>query len=422
MKRIAVAIFLLAQVASLGVRAAQPLVATLELVPDSALPGTPVAFRITFLNPADTPQTVVNGVSLNVDSSAGTFTAKAVDRRTITELPAGQMTKCHSVNCLIVPAHSQRELYIDVDSGRGNDFFNDSRLSVPGTYDLRLTLFTQDGTPTAVPITTNVARLTIRQPSGSDADAWQFLKQVAGGHSWTFDDWAAHGALVANDLTAKYPTSAYAAWFALLVNVPTLDARLARIDAALALTPPASLRDDLLLARAWALDMASEHALLSDRNVDQCLSYADMARAAYTTLQQQASSQMMKQRAAEGLTHINTRTMAQETLAMYARSDPPAPGQLQPKVECVTGGSGSGFTARFGYTNPNKATKVIQVGDLNQVTPAPHDQGQPRVFAAGAKSGVFTARSPGGQLIWHLDGGKAVASADFPVRCSAITP
>lgn len=163
----------------------------------------------------------------------------------------------------------------------------------------------------------------------------------------------------------------------------------------------------------------SQGALLWDRDIDKCLFYADMARSTYTTLQQQAVSQTMRQRAAEALTHIYTRKMAEGGLAMFAQSDPPAPAKVVPRVECVTPGAGNTFVARFGFTNPNRVVKVIQIGDGNQITPAPHDQGQPRVFVAGARSGVFTARSPGGQLIWHLDGATAVASADFPVRCSA---
>jgi hypothetical protein len=60
---------------------------------------------------------------------------------------------------------------------------------------------------------------------------------------------------------------------------------------------------------------------------------------------------------------------------------------------------------------------VIQMGDLNQVTPAPRDQGQPRFFKPGDHRSVFTASRPGGELIWHLDGGKATAAAEYPVQC-----
>lgn len=62
--------------------------------------------------------------------------------------------------------------------------------------------------------------------------------------------------------------------------------------------------------------------------------------------------------------------------------------------------------------------KVIELGDGNQVTPAPGDQGQPRVFKPGDHANVFTASSPAGELKWHLDGSQAIATADFPVQCT----
>jgi hypothetical protein len=102
-----------------------------------------------------------------------------------------------------------------------------------------------------------------------------------------------------------------------------------------------------------------------------------------------------------------------------AAGDPPAPAQLLPHVECVALGSGESFTARFGYANPNAASKVLQISDLNQVTPAPRDQGQPRIFKPGQHDGVFVAASPGGELKWHLDGNVATATRDFAIPCTA---
>jgi hypothetical protein len=126
----------------------------------------------------------------------------------------------------------------------------------------------------------------------------------------------------------------------------------------------------------------------------------------------------MRQRAADALPHIYTRRTADETLRQLAANDPPAPLKITPRVECVTHGPGQSFTARLGYANPNPTIKVLPLGNLNQVTPAPRDQGQPRVFKPGDHKNVFTATSPGGTLIWHLDGGTASASADFSVQCS----
>jgi len=49
-------------------------------------------------------------------------------------------------------------------------------------------------------------------------------------------------------------------------------------------------------------------------------------------------------------------------------------------------------------------SKTITISNLNQVTPAPRDQGQPKIFKPGAHANIFTANSPGGNLTWHLDG------------------
>jgi hypothetical protein len=87
-------------------------------------------------------------------------------------------------------------------------------------------------------------------------------------------------------------------------------------------------------------------------------------------------------------------------------------------VDCVTKGAGQSFSARFGYSNPNRVTKVLQIGSDNQVTPAPHEQGQPRNFKPGDHANVFVASSSGGNLKWHLDGNTATATADLQKPCT----
>jgi hypothetical protein len=94
--------------------------------------------------------------------------------------------------------------------------------------------------------------------------------------------------------------------------------------------------------------------------------------------------------------------------------------KVVPRVECVTKGQGQAFTARFGYSNPNSVVKVLPLSNLNEVTPAPRDQGQPRVFRSGDHSNVFTATSPGGNLQWHLDGATAEAARNLAVQCGTM--
>src|SRR5260370_26337217 len=101
----------------------------------------------------------------------------------------------------------------------------------------------------------------------------------------------------------------------------------------------------------------------------------------------------MRKRATEGLPHLYTRRTAEETLRLLEQSDLPTPASVIPRVECVNRGAGNTFSARFGYANPNKAIKVLSLGDRNEVTPPPRDQGQPRVFKPGDHANAFTATS-----------------------------
>jgi hypothetical protein len=270
-------------------------------------------------------------------------------------------------------------------------------------------------------VATNVASLTIVQPSGVDLDVWNRMQQVSGHQGWGGNDWAIWGEQLAGEIRANFASSAYLPWVACRGKVGTFDGAAARLDKALSVNPPASLRDNILWCKAALLNQASDYALEVNRNIDECLSYAGAAESAYSVLQHLAIFEVMKGRATEGLTHIYTRKGAEDDLRMFAALNLPAPAKVIPRVECVTAAEGKSFSARFGYRNPNKAVKVLQIGDQNQVTPAPRDQGQPRSFKVGDQNAVFTAQSPGGQLIWHLDGAKAVASADFPVKCTVAT-
>jgi len=128
---------------------------------------------------------------------------------------------------------------------------------------------------------------------------------------------------------------------------------------------------------------------------------------------------VLRDRATQTIARLYTSKTGAATLHQLGESDPPAPAALIPRVECVSPATGNAFIVHFGYTNPNKALKVVELSDRNEVTPAPRDQGQPRVFKPGDQSNVFTASSPGGELKWHLDGSQATATADFPVQCAA---
>jgi hypothetical protein len=300
-----------------------------------------------------------------------------------------------------------------------NEFFADRRLSFPGRYDLQVTLLVLNlPGPEMTEISTDTQTLTIQQPTGSDLAVWNYLQQTSGGKGWSQENWLYSGEGIANQIRAEYPSSGYVAWVGTIGPVSSLATELARLDGPLAANPPSALRDELLLAKGGVLQGWSDHAVLSERDADKAVSLADQARVVFNQLVDVALTDYTRSLATNAISHLLTRAGALDDLRHFAENDPPAPAAIVPRVECVTRGSGQSFSARFGYSNPNRVIKVLQIGSDNQVTPAPRDQGQPRMFKPGDRANVFVATSPGGNLKWHLDGNTATATADFPTTCT----
>ena|GEM_PF-3022499 len=79
--------------------------------------------------------------------------------------------------------------------------------------------------------------------------------------------------------------------------------------------------------------------------------------------------------------------------------------RLSPIADCING-SANGLVATFGYNNPNAFDVVIPVGSLNNVSPAPIDRGQPRIFKAGRNAATFSTAFAQ-TITWNLDGAPA---------------
>jgi hypothetical protein len=152
------------------------------------------------------------------------------------------------------------------------------------------------------------------------------------------------------------------------------------------------------------------------------VSFADAERVVWKQLIDVTSVDVTRQDATAMFDAAYTPASATAILKDLIAHLPPAPLAVQPKVDCVQPGVGKAFAAVFSYINPNKAGKTLLISDANQVTPAPRDQGQPRYLVPGTHLGAFTAQSPSGELIWHLDGLKAVATVDYAVKCTPPTP
>jgi hypothetical protein len=396
---------------------------TLALLPATILPGLPAGFLLTVTNPSAQPVVVADFAGLKVATSSGAFSAVGLDGRQTIHLPSEQMAKCNSAHCLTVPANAQRQLYLRFGPALvENEFFSDRRLSVPGRYDLVVSLWIVDSTAVGTTeIDSDVQTLTVQQPTGDDLLVWNFLQQTSKGNGWSTLDWIQAGEGVAANMRSTFPKSGYAAWVGAIDPRPhstVLASQLSQLDGALAGNPPAAVRDELLLAKGILLQGWSNSTLFVDRDADGAVSLSDQARSVLLQLQDVALTDLTRAKVADALSHLMTRATALEEIRSLAAGDAPAPAAVVPRVECVSPGTGQSFSARFGYSNPNRAIKVLQIGSDNQVTPAPREQGQPRVFKPGDHSGVFVATSPGGNLIWHLDGGTATATADFTARCS----
>jgi hypothetical protein len=404
---------------SIALSAQQLPTALLSLQPSQVLPGLPVAFLVTVTNPNKQPVTLLDAMELRVTSPVGAFTATGIGGHTVLNLPADAMTPCGSTKCFVIPGNSQRQLYIDYGPALAeNEFFADERLNVPGMYSLQLVLYADTFDRSAAAFSSNPATLTIAVPAGIDADTSIFLQQQSPTHVWSLVEWAIRGDAVARRIRSDYPTSAYAPWVA-GYGITSPAATLNVIDGALAQHPPDSLRDNLLWMKGTLLEQWSGDALYAARNLDQALTFADLARATLETLKKLAIADVTRQKAIVALSQLYTNATARSTLEQLSAGDPPAPARLVPRVDCVALGSGESFTAHFGYSNPNTTNKVVQISDLNQVTPAPRDQGQPRTFKPGEHDHVFVAVSPGGELKWHLDGNVATATKDFATPCVA---
>lgn len=393
---------------------------SLELQPATTIPELPVAFLVTITNPTSRPVVLANAMSLRVTPSNGDgFLAAGIGGRTVVNLPRQATTGCGgSEQCVSIPPSGQLQLYINYGPTLdGNEFFSDRRLSQPGTYSLQLILFVSSARDLA-PVSSGPAAFVVQSPSGVDVQALDFLNQHGSGGVWSNENWALTGDDIAPLIRANYPTSTYATWVAALGRVSSPTASVANLDAALATNPTPSLRDNLLWAKGAFLAQASVDALYAERDVDSAIAEADAARTTYKLLSEVAISDALRQLAMVALSRLYTPDTARTILRQLAAGDPAAPAAVVPRVECVTPGAGQTFRARFGYTNPNSAMKVLQVGNGNEVTPAPREQGQPRVFKPGSHSNVFTASSPGGELKWHLDGNLATATRDFATQCT----
>lgn len=90
--------------------------------------------------------------------------------------------------------------------------------------------------------------------------------------------------------------------------------------------------------------------------------------------------------------------------------------KISPVLECVFQDTSGGYTAVFGYYNPNNTTVNIPISNQNEFVPSPKDRGQPTTFLPGRKWANFEVPFSGSNLVWKLNGKTATASSNSQ-RC-----
>jgi len=309
---------------------------TLAASPTQLLPGTPAAFIVTMKNSTALPVTVMNSIRLLGSRGGNVFVATTAPGRDVATLPADQTAKSDDMRCITIDPGSTRQLYLDFGQALvENEFFFDPQLSQSGAVDVQLE-FLIDTEGSAATVMTNSVTLTIMTPSGADLQVWRHMQELAGKPNWTTAEWITYGAQLEQWTASNYPASMYNAW---MPAYAAANDPIPAYDAALALDPPAALRDMLLYGKALKLDRESRDALIGARNEDNALALADAARNAVNALLKVTTTDTVRSRAQALSTAILTRKTADEIMKTLLQEAPPAPQPVRPHVDCVSPGS-----------------------------------------------------------------------------------
>jgi len=113
--------------------------------------------------------------------------------------------------------------------------------------------------------------------------------------------------------------------------------------------------------------------------------------------------------------HLVWRLNGKTSTASGGAAQPNEVVLISPVLERVEGDSVSGYTAHFGYYNPNSHEVTIPVGPDNGFTyqgTGEQDLDQPIDFAPGRVADNFTVEFDGSNLVWSLNGKTATASGE----------
>jgi hypothetical protein len=378
----------------------QPLTAHLELVPNRTLPGIPVMFVVTVTNPNNGSKSFFEYAGLRVvDSHGAAFDVSWGQRDGGTYLSTPRAGQGASYTAAI-PGGGTTAFYVPVGVELlENGAFYDSRLCVPGTYDLQMTLGQSGETRT------NIARLTVEQPTGTDLAFWHAASDAAGPRGLNASTWLQAGGLV-----EKYPESRYyhlLAFHRAASEKP--EEMIALMKQALTAGVTGPIADEFQEQAAYSFEGLAQREA-NGGNFKAADSALEQARAYVERTIDHPSTDYSRQVANDVYVHLQATAAGIERMRLRR-----SVSLWQPMKVFVQCREHDG-SVRFGYQNPN-GTVLIKVGTENHFDPGPTDRGQPVQFAPGDGSHFFSAALLAGErkLSWVLKGATATFSLDAEV-------
>jgi len=377
-------------VSAVPVSAEVPLVAQLELTPTHTLPGIPVMFSVTVSNPNSVPKALYQAAEVTATTAQGERFTVGSSTGSLVSL----VKPLSSTTSTIIPAGTSVTLFVPLGPELlRNTAFYDERLSVPGTYDLRMTIGKDN-------VITNTARLTVDTPTGDDLAVWKTA--TANGARLSVRSW------LATDAATKYPASTYYRLLAFYAAPSEKPEDIIRVlQNALGGGVPQPLRDE------FALQVAYDYGIIATTaatNGD--FSAADAAlRSANAALKPVLDHPANAFTGAEALTTADQiNAIAADIQDKKSKKSAVVWRPLTPFVQCRT----TAGLVQFGYTNSNQAQARIAIGSANRFEPEPADRGQVTEFKEGThrKAALVPLFSGERTVKWLLDGSAAMFSAD----------
>ena len=380
--------------------------ASLRLFPEETLPAIPVAMQLTVVNESPTEFLLQNGAKLRVTRDAEQFQAAWPYHGEAAPLDeAGE-------DELRIPPGGTAEFYLPLGLPlHGPPFFCDTRLWEPGTYRLELVLNAVGVRPEGdVPLVSSPATLTVRKTTGADEAVRQLILKAA---AQATPPCVAIGSPV-NEIFELYPDSEYLPFFAYEKVASSPHERIENIDFALSKGPRGPIADLLRGAKAGQYSYLRGQAF-GENDLPLAVEYAEKARDLYGEVIRQTPYPWIRIAAERARAEIMpANELTRLFYALHAR-DRPAPIPIRPIAECAdrTGGV---LVARFGYENANEYAKMVLAGKDNALTPGGAGK-VPQYFQPGKLSNMFSAVAVAEQIVWTVNGNRAVATDSLP-KCS----